>query len=687
MFYNLLMFIKTDFPYPVQEIENCWIPLSDGTRLAARIWLPVEAEANPVPALLEYLPYRKNDGTALRDALRHPYLAGHGYACIRVDMRGTGDSGGILYDEYHPQEQEDALEILRWIAGQPWCTGSVGMFGISWGGFNSLQIAARRPPELKAIITLCSTDDRYADDVHYIGGCVLGYDMLPWASVMLVYNAAPPDPRFVGDRWREIWFDRMEQTPAYIEPWLKHQRRDSYWKHGSVCEDFSVITIPVFAVGGWSDGYVNAIPRLLAGLAGPKKGLIGPWAHNYPEEGSPGPAIGFLQESLRWWDYWLKGIETGVMEGPLLRTWIQDSQPPRTYYPERPGHWVADPAWPSPHLTAQIYALNAGPAAGQLDGVLAHAATATVPLRLQGSQTTGIETGPWTTYDLPGDYPANQQADDGKSLCFTSAAISDPVEILGFPEVRLTVAVDQPLAFLAVRLCDVAPEGSSTLISWGVLNLTHRDSHEFPAPMVPGEPVTVTLQLKMIGYQLPAGHRWRVAVSPSHWPIVWPSPQPVTVTLFTGEASQLILPVRPPQPEDAQLPAFDPPEGAPLRPVEILRQERIQRQKSTELISGKTEVRSMFDFGRMRFKDSGLEYEDITTNIYTIHEGDPLSAAVHCDQLLVFQRGEWQVRLETQSAMTADATHFHITQLLNGYEGQARVFTKTWRFTIPRDMG
>lgn len=680
------MQIKTEFPYPIREIENCWIPLSDGTRLAARVWLPVGAEVAPVPALLEYLPYRKNEGTAQRDALRHPYLAGHGYACVRVDMRGTGDSEGILYDEYLPQEQEDGLEILRWIAAQPWCNGSVGMFGISWGGFNSLQLAARRPPELKAIITLCSTDDRYADDVHYMGGCVLGYDMLPWASIMLVYNASPPDPRWAGARWREIWLERLEKTPSYIEPWLNHQRRDGYWKHGSVCEDFSTITIPVFVVGGWLDGYTNAVPRLLAGLPGPKKGLIGPWAHNYPEVGSPGPAIGFLQESLRWWDHWLKGIDTGMMEEPLLRAWIQESQPPQSYYVERPGRWVAEPAWPSPFVTPQGYALNAGPAASQLDGLIANPALPATPLTLRGRQTTGIETGSWTSYGLPGEYPADQRPDDGNSLVFTSPPLETAVEILGFPQVRLTLATDQPVAFLAVRLCDVAPDGASSLVSWGVLNLTHRESHEFPAPLKPGEPITVTIQLNMISYKLPAGHCWRVALSPTHWPLIWPSPRPVTLTLFSGEASQLILPVRQPQPEEKQLPSFAPPEGAPPLPVETLRTGHIGRYKWVELVSGQTEVKNLFDFGRIRFNDNGLEYEDITTNIYTIHEGEPLSATVRCDQFLAYQRGDWQPRLETSSTMTADETHFHVNQRLDAYEGQTRVFTKTWRFIIPRDL-
>ena len=232
-----------------------------------------------------------------RDAMMYPYLAGHGYACVRVDMRGAGEADGILLDEYLEQEQNDALEVIAWIAAQPWCDGGVGMCGISWSGFNALQVAARRPPALKAIITMCSTDDRYADDVHYTGGCI-GYDALPWASIMFNINAAPPDPRFVGERWRELWLARMAQTPPYIDAWLAHQTRDAYWRHGSVCENYAEITCPVYAIGGWVDGYTNAIPRLLAGLPGPRKGLIGPWSHTFPNHAEPGPAIGFLQEVL-----------------------------------------------------------------------------------------------------------------------------------------------------------------------------------------------------------------------------------------------------------------------------------------------------------------------------------------------------------------------------------------------------
>ena len=228
-----------------------------------------------MPAIFELLPYRLNDGTAPRDSRHFPYLAGHGYACVRVDQRGTGESDGLMLDEYLPQEQADGCEVIEWIAAQPWCTGAVGMVGISWSGFNSLQIAAHRPPALKAIVTLCSTDDRYADDVHYDGGCVSS-DMAQWAASMFMWNARPPDPAIVGERWRDMWIERMEGAPSFIDPWMTHQRRDDYWKQGSVCEDFSRIEAAVYAVGGWADGYTNAIPRMLEGLPGPRKGLIGP---------------------------------------------------------------------------------------------------------------------------------------------------------------------------------------------------------------------------------------------------------------------------------------------------------------------------------------------------------------------------------------------------------------------------
>ncbi|MEZ4713339.1 MAG: CocE/NonD family hydrolase [Caldilineaceae bacterium] len=674
--------IKTDFPHPIRELTHVWIPMADGVRLAARIWLPVAAEANPVPALLEYIPYRKNDSTALRDSIRHPYFAGHGYASVRVDMRGSGDSEGVMLDEYAQQELDDAVEVIAWLAQQPWCSGNVGMFGKSWGGFNALQVAAMRPPALKAIITLCSTDDRYADDVHYMGGCMLGSAMLYWASIMLAYNARPPDPKFVGDAWRAMWMERLEQTPPFVEQWVTHQRRDNYWKHGSVCEDFSDIECAVFAVGGWTDGYTNAILRMLEGLTCPKLGLIGPWAHEYPEVAVPGPQIGFLQECLRWWDHWLKGAETGIMDEPRLRTYLMESARPATFYDQRAGRWVAESAWPSPQIESTIY----WPSDHHILETRPPAAEQTMLCR--PVQTHGLYSGVWCPFGSQGDLASDQRVEDGLSLCFTTEPLSEPTDYLGFPEVKLALSADRPTGLAAVRLCDVAPDGASTLVSWGLLNLTHRDSHEHPAPLVPGQRYTVTVRLNAIGYTMPAGHRWRLAVAPTFWPHAWPSPESVTLTIYTGSATRLELPMRPRndamRTADEKV-AFLPPETAPLMAREFLRADVRRRNIQQDLVSGAVTLTDYLDEGARRLLPDGIEMDHITNDTYTIVDDDLLSANVRCEHTLKLGCGDWRIRIETSSEMRADAASFHLLNTVTAFEGDAQLFTRSWNNSIPRD--
>ena len=325
-----------DLPHKVKKIEHFWITLKDGCRLAARMWLPADAESKPVPAVLEYIPYRKRDGTRGRDEPMHGYFAGHGYAAIRVDMRGSGESDGVLQDEYLQLELDDAVEVIDWITRQPWCDGKVGMMGKSWGGFNCLQVAAMRPKSLKAVLSVCSTDDRYADDIHYMGGCLLN-DNHWWGDIMLAYQARPADPALFGEGWRDNWLKRLNEMPFWPAIWMKHPARDDYWRHGSICEDYGAIQCPVMLIGGWADAYTNAIPRMLEHLKVPRRAIIGPWAHIYPHDGLPGPAIGFLQEAVKWWDHWLKGAKNGVMDGPMLWAWLEDSARPTTTATYRDG--------------------------------------------------------------------------------------------------------------------------------------------------------------------------------------------------------------------------------------------------------------------------------------------------------------------------------------------------------------
>jgi len=673
------MAVVTEFPRSVRVIENTWIPLSDGTRLAAKIWLPERAETEPVPAILEYIPYRKGDGTAIRDELVYPYLAGHGYAGVRVDIRGHGESEGVPEDEYTPREQADGVEVIAWIAEQEWCTGAVGMQGISWGGFNSLQVAAHRPPALKAIMTLCSTDDRYADDVHYKGGVVEAMDMLHWATYLLMANAEPPDPAIVGERWRELWLQRVDGNEPYGDVWLEHQRRDDYWKHGSVCEDFRAIECAVYAVGGWQDGYTNAIPRLLAGLPGPRKGLIGPWGHKWPHSGSPGPAIGFLQESLRWWDHWLKGEDTGIMDEPMLRAWVEDSVRPRTTYAERPGRWVTD-AWPMTIASERRLVLN--------DGTLDADAAGEQVRSILGRQTCGLDGGAWCGEGEEADDADDQRAEDGMSLVFDSGPLDDDLHILGFPRVTLQLASDRPRALVCVRLCEVFPDGESTLVTRGLLNLCHRDSHEHPELLEPGKRYTVPVELDSAGHVFARGNRIRVAVSPTYWPWAWPSPEPVTLTVFTGGSSALVLPEIPATAGDEAAP-FGEPETAPELPADMRSPGHTARTLLRDMHTGRSELGFRWASGSDVVYPQGIRQVWDNDARYRVTEGDPLSAEVWCLERITYAReaDDWSVTIEAQARTTCDAEHFHVENTLKAWEGDELVREREWRRSIQRDHG
>ena len=663
-------------PEPLRVIDPTWIPLSDGSRLSARIWLPESADEHPVPAILEYLPYRKDDVTAADDALRHPYIAARGYACARVDMRGSGASDGVLLDEYSRQEHDDALEVIAWLAQQPWCTGSVGMTGISWSGFNSLQVAARRPPALKAIITACSTDDRYADDVHYLGGVPLACYLLTWACALMGFNARPPDPRIAGDAWRELWLQRLQANPDLISLWLEHQSRDEYWRYGSICEDYGAITCAVLAVGGWADAYVDAILRMLAHLSCPRLGLIGPWGHLWPQDGRPGPAIGFLQESLRWWDHWLKGKDTGIMEEPMLRAYMQESVPPAPDYAERPGRWVAETGWPRAepplmlHLTEEGLRSAPGPRT-----TLIHCSV----------QTLGLDGGAFCAYGNPADFATDQRRDDALSLTFDTEPLERAIELLGQPAIHLRVESDRPTAFVFGRLCDVAPDGSSTLITRGVLNLCHHRGHDRPLPLHPDEAIEATVALRSTAYAIPAGHRLRLALSTCYWPWMWPSPEPVTITVSTGAASRLLLPVRAPSPEDANVKPFEPPAHAPPLPVTRLRARRPEHLIGHDPSTREVTVRIRRDFGGGQRLPSGMEYSEYDPTTLTIRDGDPLSAKAVCERRIEMSRGAWSARIELCSTMTVSAHEYLLSTVIDAYEHDTRVHTRTFARTIPRN--
>jgi hypothetical protein len=661
---------RSDFPHAVTRTDHLFIEAPDGCRLAARLWRPEIAA--PVPAILEAVPYRKGDGTAVGDESQNAYLAGHGFACLRLDLRGSGDSDGLLADEYTEQEQDDVELVIAWLAKQRWCNGSVGMTGVSWGGFACVQAAARTPPALKAIAPLHFTDDRYADDVHYRGGCVLGLDMLQWAVSMEAYRAQPPDAAIAGEGWRERWRERLEGHEPFIAPWLGHQRRDDYWRVGSACEHHERITCDVFAIGGWVDGYRDAVLRMLEHVPGRVRGLIGPWGHHSPESGKPGPENAFLQERVRFFGAALRADDNGFWDEPQLIAFMQEATAPVTSCAERAGRWVAEAAWPSPAVQAQMLALPDGP-----------------PRSLRGLQLCGLDAGVWCGDGGPADLPGDQRADDGASLCW-DWSVRAPVELLGHVVAELELAADRPAALVAVRLCDVAPDGASTLIARDLFNLTHRDGHDRADPVVPGERMRVRVPLMSTAYAVPAGHALRLAVSPTYWPWAWPSPEPVTLTVHGGRVE---LPVRtgkgaPP------LPAWGPAEAAAPLATESLHAGPTGRTLTRDLATGASELAFDWIDHRTRHTASGIVVGERNAARYRLTEGDPLSAEVVCETTVeVATRGQSpygrgiDVRTEVRARMTCTAEAFLVTTAIDAYDGGRRCHARRWTHEIPRDGG
>ncbi|MGQ4377289.1 CocE/NonD family hydrolase [Streptomyces sp. SAS_267] len=665
------MHIRTSFPYETTH-EDVLIPLPDGTRLYARIWRPLTEE--PVPALLEYLPYRLTDWTAPRDQQRHPWYAGHGYASVRVDVRGHGNSEGLPGDEDAGTEPDDGVEVVSWLATQPWCSGRVGMFGIAWGGFGSLRIAARAPEPLKAIVTVCSTDDLYDNDAHHAGGSVLAVDTHARSARLLAFAARPPDPAHVGEgMWRDMWEKRLEAVGPAAHTWLAHQTRDAYWRHGSVREEYGAIRAAVLAVGGWHDPHRDTVLRLVRNLPPDRvRGLIGPWSRQYPDRSlPPGPAISFLQETLRWWDHWLKDKETDALSVPLLRSYVMDAHPPATVYARIPGRWVGDPAWPSPSVTPVAYALQGA------------------PLPVRSPQHTGVDAGRLSPSGDEADLPPDQREEDARSACF-EFEVPEDIWVLGRPRVNLRLTSAAPRGQVIARLCDVAPDGASTLVTRGALNLSARQGPDRAVPWEPGTTENVVFDLNAIGYAFPAGHRIRLGVSSAYWPWIWP--QPGSEAGFTLEpiGSVLELPVRATESDPSV--AFEEPEQFEPLGVTVsatLDEPRPRRLVLRDVAAQTWRLEENPGRGGTRVYPDGLECTEDARETYTIDAADPLSARAHSTWSIRLHRPDlpWDARVETVSAVTCDAQDFVTTDELVCKDGDEVVFHRTWEKRIPRTAG
>ncbi len=660
--------IPPSTPQSVTVHENILIPLADGRRLAARVWLPVGC--GPVPAIFEYLPYRKRGGTDLRDDTTYPLLARAGYAGVRVDISGTGESDGLLDDEYSEDELSNGCEVIAWIAAQDWCDGNVGMMGISWGGFNSLQIAMRRPPALKAVISMCATADRYADDIHYMGGCLLN-DNLTWAAQMTATLTPPPDAGLRGADWRETWLNRLAHIPRFAPLWLSHQRRDAYWKHGSLCEDWVAPTAAVLQIGGWSDAYRNTAPEVVANLKAPAAAIMGPWDHKYPHIARVGAPGDFHGEAIRWFDHWLRGRDTGVAALPAYRAYVETFSSSPDLGP-RPGYWVSEAEWPPAAPDTLSLGLAPGALRPGAGGGTARLATVQVVGTASGNFCPGMR--------LENELPGDQAPDDALSLCFDTAPLDEDIEILGQPEIELVLTSSTPMGMVVARLCEVAPDGRSMLVSYRPFNLTHRVSHEHPEPMVPGETVRIRFPVNHCAHRFARGNRIRLALSNSYWPMVWPSPEPTDYQLDLA-GSALHLPRRS-GPADPG--AMAPARAFPTRTVEpVTPATGSTRRWIAE--DGRHWLETFDDFGANHDPASGVNAQGTVRQRFAVAPDDPLSASVDLHWCKRHQRGESAIEVEVIHRMRADASTFHIEAGITARENGAVVFDTTWSDAVPRD--
>ena len=669
------MNVSSDTTLPVDEQADVGIVMPDGCRLSARIWMPSNAASEPVPAIIEHLPYRKRDGTIYRDELTHPYFAARGYACIRVDMRGNGESEGLMDDEYTPQELQDACDVIAWAKAQPWCSGKLGMMGISWGGFNALQVAAMQPAGLEAIVTVCSTVDRFADDIHYKGGCLLT-ENIGWTANMLSYSSRPPDPELVGDQWYDIWQQRLKHMPLLASTWLRHQSRDAYWQHGSVCEDYASIKAATLSIGGWHDGYRNTISHLVKNLSAPVKGIVGPWIHKYPHYAAPTPTIGFLQESLRWWDRWLKDKNTSVEDDADYRVWLMDSVKPARWLDHRPGCWIGEQQWPAESESVETFHFH-----GSDSGLSLTTHASRCEFSVKSPQHCGANCGEYFPFTFGPELPDEQSGDDALSVCIDSDKLGETHDIVGAPVVELRLSADKPNAQIAVRLCDLRPDGTSALITMGVLNLAHRHSFEKPEKLTPHEVYPVRVELDQIAYRLPAGHRLRIALSSSYWPFIWPSAEASTLTVVSG---QLSLPIRADRPsgtvEFAEAETSDKWQAEELRAASAIR--NVYKDDDTQEYI--TSIRN--DFGEFKDLHHGLINGSVVTERWSIHPDNPLSAKGLIEWEQTGGREDWQWRTEACVQVHADVTHMHVNATLRAYNNDEVIFSQDYADKITREF-
>lgn len=662
---------------PGVRLENLYLRMPDGVRLNAFLYLPKNLSASQkIPGTLNTTPYRYNPRN-------DSHFARNGYASIFVDVRGSGGSEGFPTDEYSVQEHQDSAHVIDWLSKQPWCNGNIGMYGGSYSAFNSVWVAAAlKPPALKAIYAVCGTDNRYTDDIHFPGGAMLMVDN-SWALGMLTSNCMPAAPDFDMNSKQSL--DRWE-TPPWLQGFLHHQLDGPYWRHGSLAPDYERLTIPTFLIGGYLNIYQNFVPRIMKYSKNAIiKGILGPWHHSLEE---PGPKIdidGVLM--LSWFDKWLKGKDTGILKEPRVSFYMPRWQRQSFRYTgDIPGEWRHLNDWPETvyepserlflrpdpeHPTGKALAMEPAPGQG---GRLTDQTGPASALKLRyypGTGGSGQSFGP-----TPGEgyYGIDHRAEDAWGLTFDTPPLREPVEILGFTKARLFVSSTAPVAVWIVRLCDVAPDGTSYLVGRGYLNGTHRRSHTNPEPLVPGEVYEIEVEMMCTGYKFEPGHRMRIVVTNADFPVLWPTPYKMVTTLYTGgdRASHIDLPVLP---KMSYLSATIPPLDESLR-------RRPRRMQSEEQRESWFQVNRDFDKG-VTTAQLNLWTDKITCRV---RDDDPASASLETKGANSVETGNRRIEVRSEGSLRTTEDSFLLNMRVALLENDKEVRSREWKDKIKREL-
>ena len=674
---------------PRYEPEVRWdvrVPVRDGVELSANLWLPLPrpgaADGERFPVILEMIPYGKDNWRRNSDVARGEWLAARGFALCRLDVRGTGSSPGIAEDEYTEAETRDGYDAVEWLAAQPWCSGNVGMWGISYGGFTSIQVARLRPPHLRAILPMYATDDRYRDDVHIRGGCVTASEKSQYAVSQLGMNAMPPLPAFRGEGWRDEWRARLEGTPPWLFPWIREQVDGPYWRRGSLAPDYDALDCAVFQVAGWSDSYVDPAFRIQERcLQVPVRTIVGNWVHSFPDDAYPGPNLDWLHELVRFFDRYLNGVDNGWEREPAITWFEHEWADPEPFPRQWPGRWRAASGVPVAGVERRtLYAGTAAltedaPGGDGVDPIPHRATVGTC-----GALSWGAGSG-------PNGLARDLRPDEHRGLTYTSEPLADPLSVIGIPEAVLWVSATMPVATCVVRLSEVdALTGASSLVATGVLNLTHRRSDTDPEPMVPGGPPgEVRIPLRATGYRFTAGNRIRLTILTSYWPALWPSPFPGALHVHRGPAapSRLELPVLPSSATTLEPPSFRL-EPAGLRDVGGYEEDPPEWRIEEDVLRGAVTV-TIFEGGASIQEDGSRLYSSERLALVA-SDPDPAHARLDSDVVYRWTGDGFDVDIRATGTIASDVEAFDVRVDLDVRLDGEPFFARAWSERIPRRL-